>query len=406
MNEHITRAQPKRLRAPALGLNHPKIPASHYTSQERFELERERIFRRAWLAIARIEEVAEPGDYILSDLPTLSAKIIVVRGDDGIVRGFHNSCLHRGLALVREPAGNTSIFRCPYHAWTYGRDGALKALPAACEFPTVELGRDGLPPVHTAVWNGFIFVNLAKQPAQTLDEFLGLVGERFAEAPFSDYPHALQFVHDLDTNWKHIANAFTEGYHLGFLHKKTLPFVFVPENPLTDYHGVEIMGIHSANTVERNPNWRPSAPVMQFVAAAAMLSGSDAPTAPSIVDHPSMNLDRIPYVMEEVINIFPNMQLQVLGNGYLWYTYWPIGPDKMRWEIRMYLAAKPTSYREEFIAEHLIVASRDVMTEDSSMSVLQHEGLSSGGLEDITLGENEYLLRHFAQSLDEWIQRE
>src|SRR3546814_6939852 len=88
-------------------------------------------------------------------------------------------------------------------------------------FPDVKCGHDGLPPVHAGIWNGFIFVNFAEEPEETLEEFLGEAGRLFGELPFHEYKHEIRFPQPLATNWKHISNAFTEGYHLGFLHKRS-----------------------------------------------------------------------------------------------------------------------------------------------------------------------------------------
>src|SRR3546814_5399591 len=76
------------------------------------------------ILVGRVEEVSEPGDFIVRDLPTLDANVIISRGKDGNVRAFHNTCSHRGVALVCQERGNALTFRCPYHAWTYRADGS------------------------------------------------------------------------------------------------------------------------------------------------------------------------------------------------------------------------------------------------------------------------------------------
>lgn len=389
-----------------VGLTEGSVPASFYTSVERFELERDHVFRRAWLAIARVEELPAPGDFLHRVIPPLRAKVILTRGEDGKVHAFHNACAHRGVALVSEERGHTSQFRCPYHAWIYGLDGKLRAVPGADLFPDVECGRDGLPPIHTDTWNGFIFVNFDAEPEDTLSEFLGSAGAMFGDLPFHKYQHELRMPQELATNWKHIANAFTEGYHLAFVHRDSLPFVFDRDNPLTHFRGIRLFGRHSANITGANGRWLPEKPVTKFALMAGLAADAELqPAGRCLMDHPAINPGGVSPIMEEAINIFPNSQIQVLANGYLWYSYWPYGPDRMLWDVRLYLDRAPHDFRTEFAEACYIAASRDVIIEDSSMTQLQQAGLESGGLERVRYGEHEVLLRHFAQAIQSCIDR-
>lgn len=405
MND-FTHMQPGQwMRAADLGLDETSVPSSFYTSREQFERERDGVFRRAWLAVARVEEVLNIGDFIQREVPPLGVRLLLVRSEDGVVRGFHNSCMHRGAMVVREAEGHATQFRCPYHAWVYGIDGKLRTLPGADMFPGVRCKEDGLPPVHTAIWNGFIFVNFAREPEETLEEYLGEVGTTFSGLPFDAYRHELRFPQRLATNWKHIVNAFTEGYHLGFLHKNSLPFVFDRGNPLTDYPSVRMFGRHFANVTGANANWYPTKPVSRFALEANMAADANLnPPGRLLIDHPSINPGKINPIMEEAINIFPNTQIQVLANGFLWYTYWPCGPNEMIWDVRLYLDRAPHDFRTEFAEAAYISATRDVLAEDSSMGQLQQDGLNSGGLERILFGENEFLLRHFVRTLADYIE--
>src|SRR3954464_9279604 len=103
------------------------IPASVYSDVEIFELERERVFGRAWMFLAHESEVPEPGDYVVRRI--LDDSFIVVRDDGGQVRVLFNMCLHRGMQVCRAELGNASHFRCPYHAWTYKNTGELTGVP-------------------------------------------------------------------------------------------------------------------------------------------------------------------------------------------------------------------------------------------------------------------------------------
>ena len=105
---------------------------------------------------------------MLREVPTLKAELIVVRGKDDVVRAFHNTCAHRGVPVVHQKKGTSATFRCPYHSWLYGADGKLRSIPAQENFPCVDKANSGLVPVNLDIWNGFIFVNFADEPEQSL----------------------------------------------------------------------------------------------------------------------------------------------------------------------------------------------------------------------------------------------
>ena len=109
-----------RRSAPARFLAEPLISSEH------FELEREKIFRRTWLNIGRVEEIPNPGDYIAKDLTMCRASVLIMRGRDGEVRGFHNVCSHRGNKLVWDEKGSCKgTLTCGFHAWAYNTKGEL-----------------------------------------------------------------------------------------------------------------------------------------------------------------------------------------------------------------------------------------------------------------------------------------
>jgi phenylpropionate dioxygenase-like ring-hydroxylating dioxygenase large terminal subunit len=139
------------------------LPAALYTSDERFELEQHRLFPRTWIGIAFDTDVMAPGDAI--PLTICGRPLILVRGDDGVVQVLHNVCRHRATIVLEAPATGLSTFKCPYHVWVYGIDGALKATPfwdgtADSRRCPVDAANNGLSPVRSGVWNHVVFVNL------------------------------------------------------------------------------------------------------------------------------------------------------------------------------------------------------------------------------------------------------
>src|SRR5690242_17083514 len=102
------------------------IPGSWYTDARVAELERDQVFGRNWQVVGRADQVAKAGQYLTAEVA--GEPILVVRGSDGTLRAFYNVCRHHATAVAWEPEGTATNFRCPYHGWTYGLDGALKGV--------------------------------------------------------------------------------------------------------------------------------------------------------------------------------------------------------------------------------------------------------------------------------------
>ena len=167
------------------------LPTEPYVSEDHFERERNLIFRRSWINVGRIDEAPNAGDYFVRDIAMCKAWVLVIRGSDGIVRGFHNVCSHRGNTLARDERGSCpgSVY-CHFHNWVYSDTDALIRVPDEENFFDLDKREHGLRPVNADVWEGFVFVHLDPEPAETLREYLGgmadqLDGCRFHEMPLT-----------------------------------------------------------------------------------------------------------------------------------------------------------------------------------------------------------------------------
>jgi carnitine monooxygenase subunit len=151
------------------------LPGWIYHDREFFELEKEAIFRKSWQVVCHVSDVPRPGDYHSFDF--LGESVIVVRGDDGAVRGFHNVCRHRASRLLEGPKGHCGKrITCGYHAWTYALDGRLVGVPQRDAFKGLDVSRHGLAPLDLEVFMGFVFVRFAP----------GLPSVREMAAPYSN----------------------------------------------------------------------------------------------------------------------------------------------------------------------------------------------------------------------------
>jgi choline monooxygenase len=193
------------------------IPASWYTDERFYDLEMRTVFAQTWQMVCRLDQIRNPGQYVTTETGT--EPIVVVRGHDGVLRGFFNVCRHHAAAVMTEPEGSASQLRCPYHGWTYSLAGELKGTPdfaGVCDF---DRAQNGLVPVAVAVWEQWVFVRLAGE--DSLSSFLGAdLIEQMRSLELSSL-HWLERRHYFfDCNWKvFVDNYLDGGYHVPHLHK-------------------------------------------------------------------------------------------------------------------------------------------------------------------------------------------
>ena len=145
-------------------------PASWYVDPRIFDLEKRTVFPHSWQIVARAAQVCDAGQYITAEIA--GEPILVVRGNDHVLRGFFNVCRHHAAAVVTDPEGKTQNLRCPYHGWTYNLEGTLIITPEFAGVRNFERSANGLLPIQTAVWEDWIFVKLDHN-GPSLKEFLG-----------------------------------------------------------------------------------------------------------------------------------------------------------------------------------------------------------------------------------------
>lgn len=193
------------------------LDPSAYVDERFFALEQALVFERAWVTVGLAGEVAEPGRLLVRRVGQKS--IVITRGDDGEVRGFLNSCRHRGTELADADCDISGTIRCPYHRWGYGTDGSLKATPFFDEVPRADFDRAdfGLVPVRVATWGPLLFACLSDE-TPPLDVWLGDLPERMGGYGFADWRVEETQVLDIEANWKLISENFQEYYHLTWVH--------------------------------------------------------------------------------------------------------------------------------------------------------------------------------------------
>jgi choline monooxygenase len=194
------------------------IPAPWYFDKRIERLEHDGVFASNWQVVGRLDQVLQAGQFFTIDVN--EEPLVVVRSDDGTLRAFYNVCRHHAAAVVPEASGCTRNFRCPYHGWTYGNDGALKGMvefEGVCNFDRAD---NGLVPVRVDTWENFILVNLDGK-AIPLRQFLGKVPELVASLQMKDKLHYFdRRMYTLNCNWKvYVDNYLDGGYHVPHAHK-------------------------------------------------------------------------------------------------------------------------------------------------------------------------------------------
>jgi phenylpropionate dioxygenase-like ring-hydroxylating dioxygenase large terminal subunit len=222
-------------RNPYIDLVEPdRIHGSIYTDPEVFEWELEQIWACEWIFVGHDSQVPEPGDYVKTWIGRQPA--VMTRDKSGAIHVLLNRCAHRGAQVCDQAQGNSSVFRCPYHGWTFSNTGALLGYPYNSGYGgTVKKSEMGLGRAMVATYRGFVFARLTEE-GPTLEEHLGLAAEgidRFVEfSPVGELQMSAGFIkHDVRANWKILLENETDGYHPGFVHSSI--FSVVPTN-LTD----------------------------------------------------------------------------------------------------------------------------------------------------------------------------
>lgn len=197
------------------------VPTAHYTSQEHFREQIEKVWMRTWQIVCREEMMPNPGDYRVFDL--FGKSLIVTRQDDGSIKALHNSCLHRGRKLATH-RGSKKAFQCPFHGFAWNHDGTLKHNPMAWDFPQCPASKMSLPEARVETWGGFVFVNFDPD-APPLLKMLDPIPRHFERWKVEDRYISIHLSRRVKANWMVVAEAFMESHHALTTHPQLLPFI-------------------------------------------------------------------------------------------------------------------------------------------------------------------------------------
>ena len=349
------------------------LPGWVYHDRDFFAREMDCVIRPSWQIVCHVSDIAAPGDW--HSLDYLGESVIVVRGDDGEVRAFFNVCRHRASRVVDGSSGCAKKLVCPYHGWTYERDGRLSGVPGKSEYAGLNMDSLGLKPVEMEIWHGFIFVRLESggpSVAEMMTPFDAMIAPyRFTEMTalgrVTLRPRAV--------NWKNVADNYSDGLHIPIAHPG-----------LTRLFG-RSYGVEAHAHVDRM--WG------------------------DMVERPSTNLSERAY--QKFLPHMPHLP-EAAQRHWLYFKLWPnvafdIYPDQVDFMqflpvsatetlIREISYELPDDRREMRVARYLNWRiNRQVNAEDTTLIARVQAGMESHSYTPGPLGQSEVCLRSFAQKL-------
>ena len=355
----------------------PPVPAARYADRRFFEAERKGVFARSWLFVAHDDELAKPGDALLLD--QLAEPVFLVRGADGAVRGFYNTCRHRGGPLVKERSANVGQdLVCGYHGWTYALDGKLVGIPQAKDFGELDRSCLGLKPVRCERWGTFVFVNLDPQ-AEPLRDALGVVGEDLG--PQIADGEGVGPIHlvakrsiDVEGNWKLTVDANVETYHVNILH--TASAALVLDQLAT---GIWLLPRGHSRMLIR------------------FKQGISLPFELPPFPHASALADEGIYSY----HLFPNTSIVYGGTRSFLFiiSSWPLAPGRTRYDVHFF-AATPGDGPHADRIKAIIEANWSVFLEDLGNLPFMQRSFETGALDAFALGYQERRIYHQHEEID------
>ena len=333
------------------------LPLWCYTSPRFFEAEMERVFRPSWTMLERLDLVPNAGDF--HALSFMNIPLLIVRGRDGKVRVFANTCRHRG-ALVATGEGNCKAFICPYHAWSYALEGDLLGAPNYLDSegkPLIDAANKhqfGLIEIPSDSWGGFLFVRFKEGP-ETLADHLGELRERLASHRLEDMVCVKRVVYDMDSNWKCFVENYSDGYHIPTVHRNSLARwkATYADEPEPKGNGTAHFAIHEGSQL-----------LLPFPGYEGF------PPMPQIDAHRKKGTF--------FTTLRPNMMMTLGNDGALAFRCEPLAPTRSRLMISS-LFPKSTVARNDFeeIARNYYRRNDIVVGEDVAIALRQAAGIQS-----------------------------
>jgi carnitine monooxygenase subunit len=357
--------------------NRRGLPPWTYHSPAMFELERRAIFLTHWQIAGHVNDIPAPGDWLSFDM--LGERALVMRGQNGVVRAFHNLCRHRGARLTDGPAGHCKgALVCPFHGWVYNTDGTLRGPARPESFGQIDRSQFGLKPIDSEVWNGFIFLRFAPGPQPAVAQMLAPYAPDFTDYKAADLLPVAEpsWTTTLPVNWKSVRDVDNEGYHVAMAHPG-----------LQDLYG----RTYQDHVGDTDLAWSTAT----FGGAPGRLWSVRNYVALSPVPAD------LPPRLQRAWNyygLFPNAVIAFTPESAQYYQDIPVSASETRLQGRLY--RRPNESRQSRIARYLATRiDRDTSAEDQQLSIWSNESMKSSAFEGFHLSDLEYGVRNHHDQL-------
>jgi phenylpropionate dioxygenase-like ring-hydroxylating dioxygenase large terminal subunit len=342
------------------------LPGWTYHNPALLQLEISEVFLTHWQVVGQISNVPKAGDFMTFDLG--AERALVVRGEDGQLRAFHNLCRHRGSRVVVGESGHCkNAMVCPFHGWVYNLDGTLRGAAQPKSYPTLDKNEFGLRPIEMEVWMGFIFIRFKPGPQEAVAKHLApYAAEIASHLPEIMVPTAPPVTSELAVNWKSMCDVDNEGYHVAMAHPA-----------LQDLYGFTYHDINYAPGLRvAKGTYKPGAGRLWSVRNYVKYS----------TPHPDLPANRRD--LWAYYGLFPNCVFITTPETVQFYQELPI--DVNRSLMRSVVYRYPDESRQQRLARYLSFRiDRDTYAEDTQLSIWSNESMKSSAFEDFHLSDLE-----------------
>ncbi|MGI9229222.1 MAG: aromatic ring-hydroxylating oxygenase subunit alpha [Gammaproteobacteria bacterium] len=351
----------------------PAIPGGRYTDPEFLALEQKYLWKKSWLYACHIDQLPEPGSFMLWE--KTGSPILIIRDQAGQVGAFYNTCRHRGGPIVKTANGTLAErVTCGYHGWTYNLQGELVALRDKRDFPDFDMSCYALVRVHCDRIGNWIFIN-EDPDAEPLHKHFQPITEQLTQFQPDNIRHIHSATYDVACNIKVMMDAFLEVYHLASIHKDTV-------DRFLDHRGTTINLWPKGHSLMTTPNRRedwidPGTVGMQEI--------------PTVTEIPARN--NISY------NFYPNLVSPMASTGMPFLTFWPTGPATMQIDCHWFAPTTDDPAQHDLWQTRIANFER-ILYEDTQFAPQIQGSVESDGFKGINLCYQERRIYHWHEELD------
>ena len=363
--------------APPVGFpSLPDLPGGRYTDQRFFDLEKEHVWRKSWLFAAHMDEIPEPGCFLLWE--NAGQPVVIIHADDGNVNAFYNTCSHRGAPVVTEQSGRKARLTCRYHGWTYTHQGELVSIRDPEDFCDLDYSSRGLRSVRCERFGNLIWINFDDK-AQSLLEYLGPIADEWKEFQFDTCRLAARHTFVLNCNWKIAMEANTEVYHVKSIHANTVA-------PILDHR-------RNVNTFYPNGHGRMVAPRPP---SANNMSAMMFPEGLPEID----TVGEIARTCTQSYGIFPNWVSPLSHRALPPLLFWPLDINTTLFETWTMAPDWGDGEAPDVWTENKGERLSAVLREDTEFGVWIQKSVESYGFKGVPLSYQEARIYHWNQQAD------